>query len=229
MGIDSKYVDCIGDIPAKLKNNNLPFDQSDYTPRTIPEPLTRIYRKALNKLKNEMDEKEFDDRDNFPHNSRVISSIDRKDTIFMYVPPKNCRNIPNGAVDEWYLNSSKTCLLPNMEYGDGKEAEKVKLEKVKKEDTMKKLKNANIGSYSHCKGGLLTFSFIVKSEDTIKCYLYWNGQMTRFMPENIKFIFSNIFNMELKENQEFIKNEKKINKIIKKINKVLKNKFFYQV
>merc|ERR1712130_381260 len=180
-----------------------------------PEPLTRIYRKALNKLKNEMDEKEFDDRDNFPHNSRVISSIDRrdkikKDTIFMYVPPK-------------------TCLLPNMEYGDGKEAEKVKLEKVKKEDTMKKLKNANIGSYSHCKGGLLTFSFIVKSEDTIKCYLYWNGQMTRFMPENIKFIFSNIFNMELKENQEFIKNEKKINKIIKKINKVLKNKFFYQV
>merc|ERR1712130_199145 len=98
--------------------------------------------------------------------SRVISFIDRrdktkKDSIFTYVPPINCRNIPNNAVDEWYLNSSKTCLLP----GDENKAQKFKFGT---EYAMKELKNANIGSSDRCEGGLLTLSFIAKEEDAIK-------------------------------------------------------------
>ena len=34
-------------------------------------------------------------------------------------------------------------------------------------------KDKNIGVNFHCKGGLLTFSFHVKANDQIKCYLFW--------------------------------------------------------
>ena len=74
-----------------------------------------------------------DTNDNlYLHNQRMIILIDRRhlscddrvtDHLWMYEPPSNCRNIPVDPVPEWYISASKTCLLPNMNYGDGKEAE----------------------------------------------------------------------------------------------------------
>eukprot|EP01084_Bolivina_argentea_P314185 544180_1 len=60
--------------------------------------------------------------------------------------------------------------------------------------TMKqKLMNQNIKSNDHCKGGLLTLSFHVIQQDEIKIYLYINGQMCRFMPEDIQYILAKFF------------------------------------
>merc|ERR1712130_218701 len=228
---DTKYIDCIGDITKKLKKNNLPHHRIKYKPGKAPQIQRKVYHQPLKELKvqmSKMDDKELDP-ENYPHKSRVIGFVDRRngtdeDDVYMYVPPKNCRNIPEDAVDEWYLSSSRTCLLPNMEYGDGKKAQAVKLGSEKNDS--ESLKETNIGTAFHCKGGLLTMSFIAKEEDAIKCYLYWSGQMTRFMPEDIKVVFPIIFNMEREENKIFVNDETKMNKIIGRMNEVLNDKYF---
>eukprot|EP01084_Bolivina_argentea_P314184 544177_1 len=59
--------------------------------------------------------------------------------------------------------------------------------------TKQKLTQQNIKSNDHCKGGLLTLSFHVIQQDEIKIYLYINGQMCRFMPEDIQYILAKFF------------------------------------
>merc|ERR1712228_18554 len=136
-----------------------------------------------------------------------------------------------------HLSSSRTCLLPNMEYGDGKKAETIQLGANGPNENLEALKKANIGTTSHCKGGLLTLSFIAKEEGAIRCYLYYNGQMTRFMPKDIKVVFPKLFNMERKtifgrKNQQFMNKanettkKKLIDETIDRMNKVLKDKYF---
>ena len=124
----------------------------------------------------------------------------------MYEPPANCRDIPSDAVPEWSLNASRTCLLPDTDYGNGSAADMKKGQPT----------NANIHSCFHCKGSLLTLSFMVQEADAIKCYLYWNGQMTRFIPEGAKTVLSAIFNTKRTKtseigdlNQRFLKGEQR--------------------
>eukprot|EP00483_Globobulimina_turgida_P007897 UN07913 len=147
----------------------------------------------------------------------------------MYEPPTNCRNIPRDVVPEWYINASRTCILPNMDYGDGRDAEATEKNNQETRQTKEKIQKANIGSSSHCKGSLLTLSFICKEQDAIKAYLYWNGQITRFTPEDIRDVFPRLFNMEFNGgekigngakslNQQFIENTKEIENLIKILN-----------
>ena len=105
----------------------------------------------------------------------------------------NCRSIPKDYLPEWFISASKTCLLPNLYY-NGDKAERThsnihaldpnawtKRNNVKfEEQERQELITGNIKSSSYVKGGLLTFSFIAKSQDCIKVYIYWNGQMSRF-------------------------------------------------
>lgn len=115
-----------------------------------------------------------------------------KKIFCIHIAPKNCRDIPRDPVPEWGLNASKTCLLPDLKYGDGKAAEKAKSQR----DSKKKLEESNIESTSHCKGALLTFSFHAFERDVIRCYLYWNGQCIMFTPNDTKTILTKIFNMD---------------------------------
>ena len=105
----------------------------------------------------------------------------------------NCRTIPKDYLPEWFISASKTCLLPNLYY-NGQKAERTEsndydlepnAEKKKnnlkfEEQERQKLIKGNIKSSSYVKGGLFTCSFIAKSQDCIKAYIYWNGQMSRF-------------------------------------------------
>ena len=68
-------------------------------------------------------------------------------------------------------------------------------------------KDKNIGAAFHAKGGLLTFSFQCKASDQIKCYMYWQGQMIRFFPDEIETVFSQIFNMDCDDNKTYFENE----------------------
>ena len=64
----------------------------------------------------------------------------------------------------------------------------------KKYRTLKaRLQHTNITSESHCKGGMLLLSFHVLASDEIKAYLYYQGQIARFMPEDIMHIFPKLF------------------------------------
>ena len=76
-----------------------------------------------------------------------------------------------------------------MEYGDGSAAEQG-------------LSDSNISSLSSCNGALLTLSCIVKEEDAIKCYLFWRGQMIRFIPKNAKILLEHIFHIATDGGQE---------------------------
>ena len=127
----------------------------------------------------------------------------------LYIAPSNCRDIPPNAPGEWHISASKTCLLPNLKYGDGKAAEGDPLknkqnginkqqnnQKSDQKDTAEKLRKANLGSGFHCKGAALTVSFIVKQENAINCKLYYNGQMNVFRPKDIHAIFPTMFNMK---------------------------------
>eukprot|EP00483_Globobulimina_turgida_P002893 UN02898 len=130
--------------------------------------------------KHKLDQEEKDEKTEYLHKKRLITFIDRrnvnlkvddekaedeKSKIYMYEPPKNCQNIPDDPVPEWGISSSRTCLLPDMDYGDGSDAitgpdtSNQKDNKDEKEDNSQKLKDSNIGASFHCKGGLITFSF----------------------------------------------------------------------
>eukprot|EP01083_Nonionella_stella_P187987 691912_1 len=75
----------------------------------------------------------------------------------------------------WIIKKRQQLLMMKKKKDD-------KTDKEAKVDNVTKLKSANIGASFHAKGGLITFSYFVKSKDVIKCYLYWNGQVIRFMP-----------------------------------------------
>ena len=151
-----------------------------------------------------------------------------RDPVYLYEPPLNCRHIPNDAVPEWYHNSSRTCLLPNMAYGDGLEAERGPIKENNGGFTKEKFANANIGSLSPCKGAFLTFSFHVKAVDEVKCYLYWNGQIIRFMPTDIGTVLPKIFSMDWcnGENAKWLEDSKGFDELVQEMNAVIKDLHF---
>eukprot|EP00483_Globobulimina_turgida_P006277 UN06287 len=147
----------------------------------------------------------------------------------MYEPPANCRKIPHDVVPEWYINASRTSLLPDLEYGDGSQAEKADNEGGSPNATNEQLVKTNITSSFHCKGALLTLSFIVKEADAVKMYLYWNGQIIRLQASDIKPVFKNIFNLKWRDEQssnEAFVNGKEIDELIQDIQQKVTDKYY---
>ena len=241
---EERKIDCIGDIEAKLKQNNLRYVKKKLLIDT--ESFEHMTSKDFRDLLKEFKQKYKVDKDGqylYPHRKRLMVMLDRRgyaenecEHLFLYEPPANCRNMPIDQVPEWGLNASKTCLLPNMDYGDGWKAENP----TTVDFSMQKLEEANIGAASHCKGRLLTFSFQVFEEDIIRSYLYWNGQSINFIPQDIKSILTRIFNMKWSrpgkktmsdelDNENFIKetdSEKGADGLIKRISNKIKNRQF---
>merc|ERR1719410_2276637 len=86
-----------------------------------------------------------------------------------------------------------------MNYGDDKASKKV--------SQMEQYEDSNIRSSFHCMNALLTISFHVKQIDQISSYLYYNGQVTRFMAEDIKLFLPKIFNMAWNNGEDIEKDE----------------------
>eukprot|EP00486_Rosalina_sp_Unknown_P015646 CAMPEP_0201595080 /NCGR_PEP_ID=MMETSP0190_2-20130828/192205_1 /ASSEMBLY_ACC=CAM_ASM_000263 /TAXON_ID=37353 /ORGANISM="Rosalina sp." /LENGTH=344 /DNA_ID=CAMNT_0048054949 /DNA_START=190 /DNA_END=1223 /DNA_ORIENTATION=- len=226
------YVDVVGDLEKKLKANNLKYVTSEHESKT-GAPKTRFYAQMIKDLKGKLDKTTYpsigDKTLQYPHRSRFVTMIDRrkkgkKDNVFMYTAPADCRDIPKDFVPEWFVSASKSTIVPDLEYGDGQNALKspewfvsaskstivpdleygdgqnalkdANSDKAKTDETKEKLEKANIGSGFHAKGGLLTISFIVEEADRIKAYLYYNGQMHYLKPEDIKSVFVKLYNMD---------------------------------
>eukprot|EP01084_Bolivina_argentea_P312447 540926_1 len=190
---EENWVDCIGNIEAKLKKNHLTYN------RVKLKVDEGTGRRPLRHL--------FDVEWFQPHRRRHIVFADNRakdfEDVWLYEPPANCRYVPSDAVAEWHINASRTCLLPDLEYGDGKKAADANKVQTPRMETVSMLTKSNIEASFHCKGSLLTFSFIVKEQDQIKCYLYWNGQTIRFMPEDVKIILPRIFNLDYGDNNNY--------------------------
>ena len=123
----------------------------------------------------------------------------------MYNPPINARDIPTDYLPEWFINASRTCLIPNMDYKPEEAEKKETLEK----DQQKPLEKRNIATATISKGQLLTLSVIAKERDVVKCYLYFNA--------------TRLYNMKWNngENENFMKNEQsELDELIKRMKKI---------
>eukprot|EP01083_Nonionella_stella_P019172 53292_1 len=165
----------IDELKEEVKHSRDTWNPAEEGPRPA-----RVFQKLYQIIKStekETEEQQYE----YLHRKRLIVTIDRRvskndekedtgDDIWMYEPPPDCQHIPDKAVALQYINSSSACVVPGM--GDEEE---------------------RIGVKSHCHRRLLTLSFHVKTQEIIKCYLFWNGQMIRFMPSDIKDVLPRLF------------------------------------
>ena len=117
----------------------------------------------------------------YPHRRRFCAFVDRRkgefetDELTFFEPPKNCDTFPEGEyVQLWYLDSTKTCILPDEGYDAGRG-------KGKAITSASRLDN------------MLTFSFHADAEDSIRCYMYFYGAMMRFMPQDCIAVLPRFF------------------------------------
>ena len=151
--------------------------------------------------------------------------------MWFYEPPKNCREIPSDAVGEWYLDASRTCLLPPTnpkDYGkrfvvsavSDTDSDANESDDEKMVETLKaKMRNLNIGSTT-ARVSALTLAFHVRSRDEIKCFLCFNGEIIRFLAQDIKEVLPRLFNMEFLGNERFAQGEQ-IDTFVKQIDERL--------
>ena len=158
--------------------------------------------------------------------------------VFLYEPPKCARDIPRDAVPECYIELSRICTLPDLQFIERRERErkekemaakrakekaqgkgkKTEIEEMKESEDSKPngpdessaefvAKYKNVNTQTAAKGSIMTLSFHVKKDNVIKLYLYWNGQCIRFMPEDVRDLLPVLFNMNYRDNAEWIRRE----------------------
>jgi len=179
------------DIERGLKLHDLKYLEQEIKPNADKQVkpqrinrMTQMFNAFL--MKNKLKESDPISRRMYQHRRRLVVAVDRRrhaqsDTMWMYEPPKDCREMPPNAVNEWHFNASKQCLFPDENYG------KQPLSTTLKED---QITAVNAGPY------VLTFSIVYRQRNSMQCYLYWNGQMHRFCPQDLsetKTILRDIF------------------------------------
>mmetsp|Transcript_31106 Transcript_31106/g.27379 ORF Transcript_31106/g.27379 Transcript_31106/m.27379 type:complete len:536 (-) Transcript_31106:14-1621(-) len=184
---DSK-IDRIGDIEQKLKDENCRYVGTKMNLNQVKDSQVMLDR--FTSIYNE-----FKEGDTYPTKRRFNVAIDRREDkdglILFFEPPSNCDKMPeDGHVIEWYFNATKQCLIPGKGYNSGKGD-----------------KTTTLNGSSKTDGQLITFSFHIESLDEIKCYLFYNGCVSRFYGQDIMEIFPNIFDMEYEDNMKFTKND----------------------
>jgi len=103
---------------------------------------------------------------------------EKEDQLTFFDPPSNCNSFPKGEyVQLWYFDSARTCILPNVGYGAGKDA----------------LAKGSTTLNSASPGPVITLSFHVESQDEIRCYLCANGGSMRLMPSDLKNVVHKFF------------------------------------
>eukprot|EP01084_Bolivina_argentea_P251435 421698_1 len=207
------YLNVFGNIKERLVKEDLP-----HIVTTLDHGISKMFQ-YFEELKIELRKKyklTFDQ--NMLRKRRFCLIIDRRqpdsnngtvesDEVIFFEPPDNCNSIPEyGKIDHvplWYLDSSKTCIIPNIGYENGKNSKHIdeKSEQFFMPESRDKLKALRepITSQTTCNGTLMTFSFHVESMDEIRCYMYWNGQIARFLPEDAINVLSRVFDVEYQD------------------------------
>eukprot|EP00488_Nonionellina_sp_1-RS-2012_P001078 TRINITY_DN1719_c0_g1_i1.p1 TRINITY_DN1719_c0_g1~~TRINITY_DN1719_c0_g1_i1.p1 ORF type:complete len:140 (+),score=31.56 TRINITY_DN1719_c0_g1_i1:545-964(+) len=107
----------------------------------------------------------------------------------MFEPPSSCSEIPHHHVPEWYLNASKTCIIPTVNVNDNK---------------------STICADTQVNGQLMTISFQIEAHDVIRVYMYWMGRYTRIYPHDLGTIFRGIFDIKCCVNNEWDKKQQDV-------------------
>jgi len=210
---DGPFVDFLGNIKNKLKSEKCLHEIAVLDAK---ERNVRAYKLQFEKFKDVIKTKyKGKEGDEYPRNHRLISLIDRRkpkddngtvdsDEIYFYEPPSNCNTMPTEQNDKivplWYFDASKTSIIPHIGYNEAMNS------KDPTKHISKVVNKQNINSSLACKGSLLVLSFHVEAINEIRAYLYLNGQITRFFPEDITGLLPRFF-VDSKENRKFAKGD----------------------
>lgn len=223
----TEFYDCFGNVKDRLKKENCPsfFGQIDDGQQKDNVRGARLFMDSYRKFKNVVQEahtnKEKEEYKDYPRKHRFCALIDRrepdkksngkeskKDEILFFEPPNNCNSFPDykqtGTVPLWYFDSSRTCIVPNIGYNNGKDADNIDA-KVNNLEGQEKALSEPITSGTGCKGALMVLSFHVEADNEIRCYMYLNGQICRFMPEDIINLLPKYFDKNYGNNKTFPK------------------------
>ena len=124
----------------------------------------------------------------------------RNDRMYIYLPPNNCNTLDDGHIPESYFNLSRECVLPGKGYNNGER--EIYFHSHSDNDNMKDI---DVGM--PIQGYQFTLSFHVEAINDIKCYLIFQGWMTRFFPQDMIEIWPLWFH-DLIGNKGFINNQK---------------------
>ncbi len=202
----------ISKIKEQLENNCVTFQHNT---KTIAETeFVSLYKKhCINTISTVgKDERDRNRRNKnifaFPHRKRLCIIVDRRvpknevnnetetnNEIYLYEPPV-FNEIPSNYVREWYVESSYKCIIPR--------------------------RSDNITSKTTLSGWINLFSFHIEQDDEIKSYFYREGQMVRFMPNDIKNLFTHLFDLNRFQNKMYV-NSKEIERDIEIMGRTLKD------
>eukprot|EP01084_Bolivina_argentea_P024182 45106_1 len=124
------------------------------------------------------------------------------DDFYIYSPPEECSSLGDGShVPEVYLAKSKNCILPKTGYHD---------------DNVINKKNHTISVCDTLNGKNFILSFHVEAQDNVKCYVFFNGTIARFFPEDMLNVWPKFFKNS-KQNEEFLKKKEELLQSLEKV------------
>ena len=155
---------------------------------------------------------------NYPHKRRVCAIVDCResdgetDKLTFFEPPQNCCSFPEhkeGHVQLWHFDASRACILPDEGYNQGKH-----------KDRARALTSATASA--------MTLSFHVESADEIRCYLFVEGGVMRFLPQDIIEVVPRFFDPEFGDNARWVSRHggRKANMLVKQMSRQLCDKKF---
>ena len=102
---------------------------------------------------------------------------------FLIDPPPKSGRFNHQTVQEWHFEATRQFILPHAGNSSNRETQ-------------------TFASRSRVPGAL-TFSFHVKSKTEIRCYLYHNGGVMRFMPRDIVDVLPLLFDEDFGDNRYY--------------------------
>ncbi len=126
---ECKYIDCVGNVINKLKQNNCIFASSIIDTNKIKYSLTqtkitsnvnlnaRFKRFKREKLSRKYNEYNLNEK-------KKILYILIKDKCILFEPPNNYNTFPSTKqyTQLWYFNSTVSSIIPRLNYNDGRNA-----------------------------------------------------------------------------------------------------------
>jgi len=201
----------LGDIKECLTATELKFESGHWS-----NPEERNYRPLgdqFRTLKNE-DVKDL----NFPQQSRFCSVLDLRndpqneqkaeDNLFVFQPEESSRMIHKQATSLNYFHNIRHSIIPCTDEPNGDDDEKRNTPQLA----------------SGTQGPQIMLSFQVDAVDDMRCYLFINGNCTRFLPEDLKMSLPLFFDLQKSDN-EFI-NSKEMDRMIQSLDGKLRDDKF---
>merc|ERR1740123_3043702 len=210
---ENSFYDVLGDVKKKLASENCAHSavsmndgdakDDEKSDNANGPKRARLFGDAFN------DKRKPDGKDNKDKN------ISKDDELVFFEPTEDANKLTsdggknkNELSPMVFFDRSRTVLIPSEGYNAsiGKSDDEKAADSG---DQKKKLLNEAVNSLSKCNGAIMTFSFHVAAENEIRCYCYMNGQVIRFMPEDILLLLPVYFDDDFGSNAKWKDSEGK--------------------